>query len=89
MALTGVLRPGFAQIRVTDMDAAVRHYVDRVGLNEVSREPDGRSWASSPESGDHAEDQVAISGLVQRACFAGLKPHQRGSIFKKRSDYPA
>ena len=41
MALTGVLRPGYIQIRVTDIDAALAHYVDRVGLHEVSREPDG------------------------------------------------
>jgi catechol 2,3-dioxygenase len=32
MALKGVLRPGYIQIRVTDLSAAVRHYVDRVGL---------------------------------------------------------
>lgn len=44
MALTGVLRPGFAQVRVTDMESAVRHYVDRVGLHEVSRELDGRVY---------------------------------------------
>jgi hypothetical protein len=29
-------------VRVTDMDAALRHYVDRVGVHEVSREPVGR-----------------------------------------------
>jgi len=40
----GVLRPGYIQIRVTDMDAALRHYVDRVGLHEVSRGPDGRVY---------------------------------------------
>jgi catechol 2,3-dioxygenase len=44
MALNGVLRPGYIQIRVTDVDAALRHYVDRVGLHEVSREPDGRAY---------------------------------------------
>src|SRR5216684_3370872 len=44
MALKGVLRPGYIQIRVLDMDAAVKHYVDRVGLHEVSREPDGRIY---------------------------------------------
>jgi catechol 2,3-dioxygenase len=44
VALTGVLRPGFAQIRVTDMSAAIHHYVDRVGLIEVSGEPDGRVY---------------------------------------------
>jgi catechol 2,3-dioxygenase len=44
MALNGVLRPGYIQIRVTDMDAAIKHYVDRVGLREVSREGDGRVY---------------------------------------------
>jgi len=44
MALNGVLRPGYIQIGVTDMDAALGHYVDRVGLHKVSREPDGRAF---------------------------------------------
>jgi catechol 2,3-dioxygenase-like lactoylglutathione lyase family enzyme len=44
MALRGVLRPGYIQIRVTDLDVALKHYVDRVGLQEVSREADGRAY---------------------------------------------
>ena len=44
MALKGVLRPGYIQIRVTDLDVALKHYVDRVGLYEVSREADGRAY---------------------------------------------
>jgi catechol 2,3-dioxygenase len=44
MALKGVLRPGYIQIRVTDLDTALTHYVDRVGLHEVSREADGRAY---------------------------------------------
>ena len=44
MPLTGVLRPGYIQIRVTDIDASIRHYVDRVGLHLVSREDDGRVY---------------------------------------------
>src|SRR6267154_2709104 len=44
MALKGVLRPGYVQIRVTDIEAALKHYVDRVGLHEVSREADGRVY---------------------------------------------
>jgi catechol 2,3-dioxygenase len=44
MALTGVLRPGYVQIRVRDMDAAITHYVHRLGLHEVSRERDGRVY---------------------------------------------
>lgn len=41
MALKGVLRPGYIQIRVTDLDTAIKHYVERVGLHEVSGEADG------------------------------------------------
>jgi catechol 2,3-dioxygenase len=44
MALKGVLRPGYIQIRVLDIDAAITHYVDHLGLHEVSREPDGRVY---------------------------------------------
>jgi catechol 2,3-dioxygenase len=44
MALNGILRPGYIRIRVTDIDAALRHYVDRIGLHEVSRGPDGRVY---------------------------------------------
>jgi catechol 2,3-dioxygenase len=44
MALKGVLRPGYIQIRVLDMDAAITHYADRLGLHEVSREADGRVY---------------------------------------------
>ena len=40
MALKRVLRLGYIQIRVLDMDAAITYYVDRLGLHEGSREPD-------------------------------------------------
>jgi catechol 2,3-dioxygenase len=44
MALKGILRPGYIQIRVTDLDQALQHYIERVGLYLVSREPDGRAY---------------------------------------------
>src|SRR5437764_15317875 len=53
MALNGVLRPGYIQIRVTDIDAAVKHYVDRIGLHEVSREADGRVYLRAWDEFDH------------------------------------
>ena len=31
MALKGVLQPGYIRIRVLDMDAAIKHYVDTSG----------------------------------------------------------
>lgn len=42
--LKGVMRPGHVQIRVLDLDAAVRHYRDRLGLVEVDRDEEGRVY---------------------------------------------
>jgi hypothetical protein len=36
MAMSGVLRPAYIQIRVLDVGAALTHYVDRIGLNLVA-----------------------------------------------------
>jgi len=44
MAMTGVLRPGYIQIRVLDREAALKHYVDILGLSVVSSEEDGRIY---------------------------------------------
>ena len=66
MALKGVLRPGYIQIRVLDMDAAVKHYVDRVGLHEVSREPDGRIYLRAWDEFDRH------SVVLRRADMPGM-----------------
>jgi catechol 2,3-dioxygenase len=44
MAITGVLRPGYIQLRVLDMEKALFHYVDCLGLDKVSESPDGRVY---------------------------------------------
>jgi len=59
MALTGVLRPGFVQIRVLDMKEALTHYCDRLGLFEVSREKDGRVYL-------HAMDEFDRHSVILR-----------------------
>src|SRR5271166_2349545 len=66
MALKGVVRPGYIQIRVLDTDAAVRHYVDRVGLHEVSREPDGRVYLRAWDEFDRH------SVVLRRADMPGM-----------------
>lgn len=38
----GVMRPGHVQIRVLDMDEAVKHYVELIGLIETGRDNQGR-----------------------------------------------
>ena len=40
----GVMRPGHIQIRVLDMDEAVKHYRDLIGLIEVDRDSEGRVY---------------------------------------------
>lgn len=44
MGVNGVLRPGLVQVRVMDMKEALVHYRDRIGLEVVSEEPDGRVY---------------------------------------------
>ena len=38
MALTGVLRPGHVVIRVLELEPALRHYTQVLGLQEVGRD---------------------------------------------------
>ncbi len=40
----GVMRPGHVQIRVLDMDEAVKHYTDLMGLIETDRDDQGRVY---------------------------------------------
>lgn len=44
MAMTGVLRPGHVCIRVLDMDEALAHYKDRLGLIETDRDDQKRVY---------------------------------------------
>lgn len=44
MAMTGVMRPGHVCIRVLDMEEALTHYKDRLGLQEVDRDDSGRVY---------------------------------------------
>lgn len=53
MALNGVLRPGFVQVRVLDMAASIIHYRDRIGLDLVETGSDGRAYLKAPDEFDH------------------------------------
>ncbi|KJS36311.1 MAG: catechol 1,2-dioxygenase [Hyphomonas sp. BRH_c22] len=55
MAITGVLRPGFVQLRVLDMGEAINHYSRILGLDLVSQEDDGRVYfKAGPEFDRHS-----------------------------------
>ena len=65
MAHTGVLRPGFVQLRVLDMPAAVEHYTKRIGLHQVTEGADGRVYLKAADEFDHH------SVVLRRADSAG------------------
>lgn len=65
MAMKGVLRPGLIQFRVLDMDAALTHYVDRMGLNKVGADGD-RVFLKGYDEFDHH------SVVLREADSAGL-----------------
>src|SRR5215471_6999276 len=53
MALTGVLRPGHAQLRVTDLEPALHFYRDVLGLVETGRDAAGRVYFKTWDERDH------------------------------------
>ena len=66
MSMQGVLRPGLIQLRVLDMEAALVHYIDRIGLNEVCRDDKGRVFLKGWDEFDHH------SFVLREADTAGL-----------------
>lgn len=66
MAMTGVLRPGHAQLRVLDMDESVKFYTDVMGLVETGRDASGRVYFKTRAERDHN------SIVLRRADRAGL-----------------
>ncbi len=66
MAMTGVLRPGHAQIRVLDLEEGVRHYRDIMGLVETGRDAQGRVFLKCWDERDHN------SVILRQADTAGL-----------------
>ena len=66
MAHTGVLRPGFIQLRVLDMPAAIEHYTKRIGFHQVCEGSDGRVYLKAADEFDHH------SIVLRRADAAGF-----------------
>ena len=66
MAMTGVLRPGHAQVRVLDLEAGVKHYRDILGLVETGRDDQGRVYMKCWDERDHS------SFILRQADRAGI-----------------
>ena len=66
MAMTGVLRPGHAVVRVLDLDESVKFYTEVMGLKETGRDKSGRVYFKCHEERDHN------SFIIRKADTAGL-----------------
>jgi catechol 2,3-dioxygenase len=66
MALTGVLRPGHAVVRVLDLDESVKFYTDVMGLIETGRDASGRVYFKCQDERDHN------SFIIRKADRAGM-----------------
>ena len=66
MAMTGVLRPGHAQIRVLDLEESVKWYTDVMGLKPMGRDKAGRAYFKTRAERDHH------SVILRQADRAGL-----------------
>ena len=53
MALTGVLRPGHAQLRVLDLEESVKWYTNVMGLVPMGRDAQGRAYFKTRSERDH------------------------------------
>ena len=53
MSMTGVVRPGHCMLRVLDMEAAVKHYTEVVGLDVTDRDEKGRVYLKAWDEQDH------------------------------------
>ncbi|WP_374545849.1 VOC family protein, partial [Rhodoblastus sp.] len=89
MALSGVLRPGFIQIRVLDMPAAIEHYTKRIGFHQVCEGPDGRVYLKAADEFDHHSIVLRRAGEagVDITAFKCLEDADLDRFAKRVEDY--
>lgn len=66
MALTGVLRPGHVALRVLDLDKALAHYTEVIGLSQTGCDDQGRVYLKAWDEADHH------SVVLRQATEAGM-----------------
>jgi len=66
MSMTGVLRPGHAQIRVLDLEESVKWYTNVMGLKPMGRDSQGRAYFKTRAERDHN------SVILRQADHAGM-----------------
>ncbi|HSV70053.1 MAG TPA: catechol 2,3-dioxygenase [Methylibium sp.] len=88
MAITGVLRPGHVQLRVLDLDAAVKHYGTVIGLWETARDAQGRVYFKAWDEHDH-HSVVLREAETAGMDFMGFKVDSPATLKKLAEDIKA
>lgn len=88
MAMTGVLRPGHAQVRVLDLEESIKFYTEVMGLIETGRDKQGRVYFKCWDERDHN------SFIIRKADRAGIdhfayKVLNKATLDKFESDLKA
>ena len=69
MAITGVLRPGHAVLRVLDLDESVHFYTEVMGLKETGRDKSGRVYFKCWDERDHNSFVIRKADRAGMDCF--------------------
>ena len=88
MAITGIIRPGHVQLRVLDIEAAVRHYRDVIGLIETARDPQGRIYLKAWDEHDH-HSVVLREADTAGMDFMGFRVDSPATLAKLAADVKA
>jgi catechol 2,3-dioxygenase len=88
MAMTGVLRPGHAQIRTLDLEEGVRFYRDVLGLVETGRDKEGRVYFKTWDERDH-NSFILRQSKQAGIDFFGFKVRDRPTLDKLQADLRA
>ena len=88
MALTGVTRPGHAQIRVLDLEEGVHFYRDVLGLEETGRDASGRVYLKTWDERDHSSIILRESDRAGLDFF-GFKVLDEATLDKLEADLNA
>lgn len=89
MALSGVIRPGFIQLRVLDMATSVEYYTKRIGFHKVCEGEDGRVYLKSADEFDHHSIVLrkADKAGVDLMAFKVLEDSDLDTFKKRIEDY--
>lgn len=88
MAMTGVLRPGHAQVRVLDLEESIKFYRDVLGLVETGRDEQGRVYFKCWDERDH-NSYVIREADSAGIDFFGFRVLDRATLEKLDADLKA